>query len=167
MTVNTVARPRGHPGYTEKLPSTTESAEAARRLIRIAMCTWGLDVLADDGALVVTELVANAAQHTKSRLIRITISRPASGTVRIDVVDRSRTLPELRAPNPDHERGRGLTLVDSLTEQWGTERLPRGKRVWGVLTCEVAQRSASGAWCCWSVGSGSSCCSPWPGCAGW
>ncbi|MFJ2955684.1 ATP-binding protein [Streptomyces sp. NPDC087270] len=139
MTVKTVARPRGHPGYSETLPCAAESAKIARRLIGAAVCAWGMEALADDGALVVTELVANAAQHTKSRLIRVVIIRPALDTVRIEVVDRSPTLPLALCPETDDLRGHGLALVDDVTKQWGTERLPWGKRVWGVLTCEAGQ----------------------------
>ncbi|WUH23668.1 ATP-binding protein [Streptomyces sp. NBC_00448] len=139
MTVTTIARPRGHPGYSETLPCVVESAEIARQLVRTVLSAWGLDDLVPDGTLIVTELVANAAQHTRGPLIRVTVDRPSSAIVRIGVVDRSHTLPQLRQPDSDDERGRGLALVDSLTERWGTDRLPLGKRVWGVLTCEVAQ----------------------------
>ncbi|WP_435136899.1 ATP-binding protein [Actinacidiphila sp. bgisy144] len=139
MTVHTIARPRGNPGYSETLPCTAESAEAARRLVRAAVCAWGMAVLADDGALVVTELVANASQHTTSRLIRVTVTRPARDAVRIDVVDRSRTLPQPRDPRADDERGRGLALVLNLTERWGADRLAFGKTVWGELVCEAAR----------------------------
>jgi anti-sigma regulatory factor (Ser/Thr protein kinase) len=139
MPVSTAARPTEHPGYSETLPCVAESAEPARRLVRTALWAWGLGELADDGALVVTELVANAAQHTQGRLIRVAIDRPVAGTVRIGVVDRSHALPQPRMPDSDDERGRGLALVNSVAKRWGTDHLPFGKRVWGVLTCEVAE----------------------------
>jgi anti-sigma regulatory factor (Ser/Thr protein kinase) len=66
-----------------------------------------MDTPANDGALVVTELIANAVQHTESRLIRVAITRPVPSTVRIDVVDRSRVLPELRARTPITNAGAG------------------------------------------------------------
>jgi anti-sigma regulatory factor (Ser/Thr protein kinase) len=138
MTVKTVARPRGHSGYSESLPCTADSTKIARRLVSSALWAWGLDGLVDDSALVVTELVTNAAQHTKSRLIRVTITRLAPGTVRIEVVDRSRALPQPRDPQTDDERGRGLLLVRNLTERCGADRLAFGKRVWGELVCGVA-----------------------------
>lgn len=70
MPVSSVARPKGHPVYSETMPCTPESTGTARRLIRTALGAWGLEHLAEDGALVVTELVANAAQHTNGNLIR-------------------------------------------------------------------------------------------------
>lgn len=136
MPVSSVVRTTGHPGYSQTMPCTAESAEHARQLIRTALCAWGLESLGDDGSLVVTELVANAAQHTRGHLIRVSISRPASGHVRIDVVDRSQKRPERRNADEDAERGRGLFLIEVLTDHWGTDLLPFGKRVWAVLTEE-------------------------------
>src|SRR5689334_22983493 len=83
MSVSSVARPTGHPDYTQPLPCVAESAEPERKLVRTALCVWGMENLADDGVLVVTELVANAAQPTRGNLIRVSISRPAPGRVRI------------------------------------------------------------------------------------
>ncbi|MFG1806203.1 ATP-binding protein [Streptomyces sp. NPDC049040] len=120
------------------MPCAAESAEPARQLVRTALSTWGLKSLEDDGALVVTELVANAAHHTKGRLIRVSVSRPAEGRVRIDVVDRSKIRPQHRDPDEYAERGRGLFLIELLTDRWGTDLLPFGKRVWAVLTEEPA-----------------------------
>lgn len=133
MPVSTVARPKGHPGYSQTLPCTAESAEPARQLVRAALGVWGMESLEDDGALVVTELVANAAQHTHGHLIRVTVSCPASDLVRIGVVDRSQQRPERRDADEYAERGRGLAIVERLTDRWGTDLLPFGKRVWGVL----------------------------------
>lgn len=135
MTVNTTARPSGHPGYTETLPRTAESAAVARRLVRTALAVRGMERCAEAGAVIVSELVANAVEYTDCRVIRVTVSRPASDIVRIAVVDKCRTLPALRTAEPDDERGRGLAVVEELSWRWGTDRLPWGKRVWGELRC--------------------------------
>jgi len=113
-----------------------QSAWAARRLVRTALCAWGLNALEDDGTLVVAELVANAAQHTTGPMIRVSVSRQVGGLVRIDVADHSRKRPERRETNEYTERGRGLALVEGLAERWGTDLLPSGKRVWAVLAAE-------------------------------
>lgn len=138
MPVSSVVRPTGHPGYSQTLPCAAESAEPARKLVRTALSVWGMETLEDDGLLIVTELVANAAQHTRGHLIRVSVSRPASGLVRIDVVDRSQKRPERREAGEYAERGRGLALIELLTDHWGTDLLPFGKRVWGVLSAEPA-----------------------------
>jgi anti-sigma regulatory factor (Ser/Thr protein kinase) len=133
MPVSTHACPRGHPGYSENLPCTAESAETARGLVRIALAVWGLETLADDAALVVTELVANAARHTSSRLIRVAVNRLGEDTVLIAVVDKNKAPVVRRSPHEDDTTGRGLVLVDALTAHWGVTTTPWGKRVWAEL----------------------------------
>jgi anti-sigma regulatory factor (Ser/Thr protein kinase) len=118
------------------MPCSAESAEPARSLVRTALGAWGLGGLEEDGELVVTELVANAAQHTTGPSIRVSVSRTAPDLVRIDVVDRSTKLPVLRTADAYDTRGRGLALVAALSDRWGTDRLPWGKRVWCELRSE-------------------------------
>ncbi|MFJ8597507.1 ATP-binding protein [Streptomyces shenzhenensis] len=92
-----------------------------------------MDELADDTAVIVSELVANAVQHARRESIRITIERPGAALVRIGVVNFSRVRPKRREPGPGDVNGRGLALVDELAQDWGTELLPWGKRVWAEL----------------------------------
>ncbi|UUN31561.1 ATP-binding protein [Streptomyces sp. FIT100] len=129
----TQARPTGCPGYSETLPREPESAAAARRLVRVALVVWGLDDLADDGALIVSELVSNAVRHARRESIRLTIDRPGAVQVCIGVVDFSKVPPAPRTSGDEDEGGRGLALVNELADRWGTELLPWGKRVWAEL----------------------------------
>jgi anti-sigma regulatory factor (Ser/Thr protein kinase) len=119
------------------MPRKPESAATARSLVRVAFGVWGLDDLADDGALIVSELVGNAVRHARSSAIRVTVTQPTPGLVRIGVVDRSQVFPILRNPDDADEDedagGRGLWLVDAMTHRWGTDVLPWGKRVWAEL----------------------------------
>jgi len=41
----------------------------------------------------------------------------------------------LQHPEPEDESGRGLEMVDALSEDWGWENVPGGggKRVWAML----------------------------------
>lgn len=133
MTVSATARPTGHPGYSETLPCEAESAETARRLVRTALAAWGLEHVAEDGALVVTELVANAVNHTGGHCIRVLVARTGDDLVRVGVVDKSRSMPRLQHPTDTEVHGRGLTLVDALTTRWGTELKRWGKCVWAEL----------------------------------
>ncbi|WP_030549300.1 ATP-binding protein [Streptomyces albus] len=129
----TWARPTGCPGYSETLPCEPKSAAAARRLVRAALAAWGMEDLADDGVLVVSELVSNAVRHARSHAIRVTVTRPGPTRVRIGVVDKSARTPVVREPGDEDEGGRGLALVGALAEDWGTDTLPWGKRVWAQL----------------------------------
>ncbi|GAA0504920.1 hypothetical protein GCM10010390_04660 [Streptomyces mordarskii] len=55
--------------------------------------------------------------------IRLVVTRPSETFVRLGVVDRSRNIPYLRTDSGgDNTRGRGLLLVDALTDRWGTDR---------------------------------------------
>lgn len=129
----TRARPTGHPGYSETLPREPESAAAARRLTNAALSCWGLEELAEDAALIVTELVANAVQHTRGESIRVVVERTAVQTVRVAVADCSRARPVRRAAGDGDEYGRGLFLVAALAADWGTDERGRGKIVWAGL----------------------------------
>ncbi len=152
MPVTTIARSTGGPGYSRTLPCAFESAEPARVLVRTALAAWALGSLTDDAALVVSELVGNAARHTRSRLIRVSVTRLAEDTVLVAVVDRNREEVVRRDPGPDDTNGRGLMLVEALTERWGVARSPWGKEVWarlrdvGAETPPNTPATASGRW---------------------
>ncbi|MYQ48132.1 ATP-binding protein [Streptomyces sp. SID4985] len=133
----TRARPTGHPGYSETLPRAPKSAATARRLVRTACAAWGLHGTAESGALVVSELVANAVRHARRQSIRVVVERTAPRTVRVAVADFSRMLPKLCTPKDDEEGGRGLALVAELAADWGTKERPWGKIVWADLEGRV------------------------------
>ncbi|MGW8602424.1 ATP-binding protein [Streptomyces sp. NPDC055893] len=131
------SRSTGPPAYSQTLPREAGSAAVARRLVRAALTLWGLESLIDDTSLVMTELVSNAADHSRLSAIRVIVSRPSAQEVRVGVVDRSRAVPMLPANSGgDHVRGRGLLLVDTLSERWGTELYLWGKQVWAELKGE-------------------------------
>ena len=135
-TTATKASSTGHPAYQQSLPRAAPSAARARDLVRTVLAGWGLDELADAGALLVSELVGNAVRHTRCRLIEVTLTRSSPSTVRIAVADRSHVPPVPRTPDDGELSGRGLLIVEALTASWGTEPLPWGKRVWGELVRE-------------------------------
>jgi anti-sigma regulatory factor (Ser/Thr protein kinase) len=129
-----------HPGYTRTLPREPETAAVARGLARTALAAWGQDGLIDDAVLILTELVSNAVKHGRMSSIRVIVSRPTENWVRVGVVERSRIIPVLRTDsNEDDTDGRGLVLVDALSDRWGTDvHSWGGKTIWGELKCEVS-----------------------------
>ncbi|MFI1759704.1 MULTISPECIES: ATP-binding protein [unclassified Streptomyces] len=105
--------------------------------MRTALAAWGLEDQIDDAMVIVTELVSNAVEHGRLASIRVIVSRPTAGWVRLGVVDRSKSIPMMRTDsNGDQVRGRGLVLVNALTERWGTDLYRWGKQVWGELKYE-------------------------------
>ncbi len=131
----TATRPHaiGAPGYSETWPCEPESAGRARSLVRAALHTWGLEVLVDDGVLIVSELVGNAVQHSRCRLFRASITLVGPGRVCLAVSDRSTALPKVQDAKRDSVAGRGLLLVDELADQWDTDVRRWGKIVWAEI----------------------------------
>jgi anti-sigma regulatory factor (Ser/Thr protein kinase) len=120
-----------------------QSARAARRLTRNTLRDWGLATLAEDAEVIVGEFVANAVTHAAAvhdrkptaenlglRLLRRT------GEVTCAVLDPSDVAPVLKTPDGVEEAGRGLQMVDALSDVWGWSPVAgRGKAVWAILFC--------------------------------
>src|SRR5262249_21763046 len=120
-----------------------ESAQRARLLVSAALSAWGIGELADVAKLVVSELVNNSVYHTKCRVIRVRITREGRDLVRIGVADKSRDVPVLGKPDDNAEEGRGLFLVDAMSQTWGYDRKHWGKIVWAELCTTPADTAAA------------------------
>ncbi|MEU6851462.1 ATP-binding protein [Actinacidiphila alni] len=117
-------------------PHGPRSVGRARRLLIRHLAAWDLAHLTDTAELIVSELVTNSVNHARAphgRLIATRFERVESG-VRIEVHDADDHKPERREALSDEESGRGLALVDALTNgRWGvSERLGVGRLVWAV-----------------------------------
>ncbi|QMV09752.1 ATP-binding protein [Streptomyces lincolnensis] len=130
----------GNPTDAEvPLPSRPESAATARRLAQVVVLReWGLTPkMAEDAVLLVSELVGNAVRHTGARVFGLRMRR-RRGWIRVEVRDPSRGLPCLMPVQHMDISGRGLFLVDKLSDRWGVDLLPRGKTTWFEM--RVAER---------------------------
>lgn len=122
----------GNPTEGEvRLPSRPESAATARRLTScVVLHQWALSPQTGEYAvLLVSELVGNAVRHTGARVFGLRMLR-RRGWIRIEVRDPSRGLPCLMPVQAMDISGRGLFLVDKLSDRWGVDLLPRGKITW-------------------------------------
>jgi len=111
-----------------RLPRSRESPRAARRFVEEILTAWGREELLDTVTLLVSELVANAVLHTASEVelsVRVLGSR-----LRVDVIDRSTTVPRRRLAAAGDQTGRGSDLVEILASAWGVTGRPDGKSVW-------------------------------------
>jgi hypothetical protein len=108
-----------------------DAPAAARHFAVDAVRRLGAADLADDTALVVTELAANAIVHAQTGF---TVDLSASPDVlRITVRDAS-PLPPASAADLPALPLHGLGAVDALASRWGVERLGHsGKLVWVEL----------------------------------
>ncbi|MEF3116596.1 ATP-binding protein [Streptomyces chrestomyceticus] len=122
----------GDPTLDEvRLPSRPESAFTARRLTQSVLSRrWNVSQqLTEHAVLLVSELVGNAVRHTGARTFGLRMLR-RRGWIRIEVRDPSRGLPCLMPVHEMDISGRGLFLVDKLSDRWGVDLLPRGKTTW-------------------------------------
>ncbi|MEV4427722.1 ATP-binding protein [Streptomyces sp. NPDC049602] len=91
--------------------------------------------LATAAAILVAELCANAALHgrVRGRGARLVL-RLDTAELRVEVTDaRGDRLPTAQRPDSGGESGRGLLLVESLSDGWGVRpHHPGGKTVWAV-----------------------------------
>jgi anti-sigma regulatory factor (Ser/Thr protein kinase) len=128
----------GDPSAREiHLTSRPESASTARRLSLSVIRVWGLPQIADTVELLVSELIGNAVRHTGARTVGLRMQW-RRGWVRVEVRDPSRALPCLLPVRDLDTSGRGLFLVDMLSDRWGVDLQPRGKTTWFEL--RVAER---------------------------
>lgn len=123
----------GGPGYRTTLPRAAASARYARDLVTMALQVWHLEELEESAHIVLNELVANSVLHARGERVLVAVTRQGAG-VRVAVVDRSRVLPQRRRTSPYEEHGRGLEIVNALSDgHWGTDPMRWGKRVWALL----------------------------------
>ncbi|WP_405688130.1 ATP-binding protein [Streptomyces sp. NBC_00057] len=119
------------------------SARHLRHILRLYLTAWGLLDVADAAELALTELIANVVRHVPGRRCQTLIFLLAAGGVRVEVADASPELARAVIGDVLDEGGRGLVLVDAVTDGWGVE--PRrdgcGKTVW--FEC-LAAKAADG-----------------------
>jgi anti-sigma regulatory factor (Ser/Thr protein kinase) len=119
------------------LPSIPESVPVARFHIRAALGFHQLDEYADDLEVITSELVTNAIQHVRgggTGTVGVTLARTRNPeAVTVVVTDSSQEGPVTRTTLDGSERGRGLRIVDELSDCWGWNPEDGGKTVYAVL----------------------------------
>ncbi|OAH09321.1 ATP-binding protein [Streptomyces jeddahensis] len=124
------------------------SVPAARQFTRWALTDWGLGESgrAEDMLLCVSELATNALVHgvPPGRGFRLFL-RYDGDILRVEVHDSGGGVPRIAdgAGGAD-EGGRGLVLVEALSDRWGVGEWDPGKVVWcefGAVLVRTATRS--------------------------
>ncbi|MBM9503485.1 ATP-binding SpoIIE family protein phosphatase [Actinacidiphila acididurans] len=113
-----------------EFPADAESVAAGRSAAVRQLDKWGLDDLAFNTELVVSELITNAMRYAggpvQLRLIR-------DKMLICEVADPSNTQPRLTRAASTDEGGRGLFIVAQCTARWGCRYGQRGKTIWTEL----------------------------------
>jgi anti-sigma regulatory factor (Ser/Thr protein kinase) len=87
---------------------------------------WDLTELIDDGALIMSELVTNAARYADEIAVRVFLD---AGDVVIEVQDDSNRKPLPKNPTLEDMAGRGLLLVAAYSTSWGWHPIHEGGKV--------------------------------------
>ncbi|MGW1180813.1 ATP-binding protein [Streptomyces drozdowiczii] len=109
-----------------------------RRVVRGQLDRWGLLALADEAALVTSELATNVIKHVGSGAAATLVLEVAEDRLRIELHDQSFHVPVLGSTTCDDECGRGLSLLAGMAVDWGTLLTATGKAVWCELSVAPA-----------------------------
>jgi anti-sigma regulatory factor (Ser/Thr protein kinase) len=116
--------------------TNTPAAIAAARRFVAAELSGVSDDLADDIAVMTSELVTNCVRHT---VTDFTVRVERTGReVRVEVTDSGGGFPIVRSPDTTEPSGRGLRIVQELSDAFGIQELSDspGKTVWFAVSLE-------------------------------
>jgi anti-sigma regulatory factor (Ser/Thr protein kinase) len=115
--------------HSTVLAAEPTSASEARDFVSTHLFAHALTHLVDDMRLVVSELATNAVAHAKTPFTVTLLESNESIIVAIE--DGSDSVPVRAAPDVLNTSGRGLMLVEELSDGWGTRSDGHGlKSVW-------------------------------------
>ncbi|MET9519355.1 ATP-binding protein [Streptomyces sp. NPDC002994] len=119
-----------------ELPFLAEAEELGglRRVLALHLRLWGLSELTDVAQLCVTELVTNVLTHVGPGTPTTLAVSMAGTRLRMEVRDPdARTLPTLLEATDGDESGRGMAIIDAITDRWGVILRADSKVTW----CEL------------------------------
>lgn len=124
------------------LAAEAVSAAKARAFVREHLLAQGLPDLVEDVRLVVSELATNAMVHAQTPFV-VTLERVEDSVI-LTVRDRSPSFPVQMSADVLDTSGRGLSIVDLVSRDWGVTVAENGaKCVWasfGARTREPTLR---------------------------
>ncbi len=120
---------------TRSFAHSAASVTAARRFVGEVLQGASQEVR-DAVELMVSELASNCIRHTDSGF-DLTITR-TEDEVRVEARDCGGGEPRARNPAPTDPSGRGLQIIEMLSDAWGYDALPgEGKTVWFRLAAQA------------------------------
>jgi anti-anti-sigma regulatory factor len=118
------------------------AARRARELITEACGRWDRPELAGPACIVATEMVNNVVVHAGTPMV-VLLATHGSG-LSVAVRDHSPVIPTYTGGpvSPTAYGGRGMLLIDSVADRWGSLPLADGKVVWALLASDRAPTPA-------------------------
>src|SRR6476646_5093234 len=116
------------------LPARPDSVRRARHFVEAAAVRAGFErVTVDLAAVAASELVTNAVVHGQGPISVRTVLEPSS--LRVEVQDTAADLPRRVDPDAGRDGGRGLSIVDAFSQEWGCTVVQgaSGKSVWFTM----------------------------------
>jgi CheY-like chemotaxis protein/anti-sigma regulatory factor (Ser/Thr protein kinase) len=123
------------------LPADLRSGGLARRQLRTLLHGWGLAMTLDAAQLLTSELINNAVVHAGSDVL-LTVSHHAR-LLRIEVTDAGAGALHRLVAGPEDTRGRGMLLVEEMSDGWGAAVNGSAKTLWFELITDVPLASAT------------------------
>jgi anti-sigma regulatory factor (Ser/Thr protein kinase) len=114
------------------LPADVTAPRQARAFLAEACCGSHEAQVVEEAQLLVSELVTNAVRYGAPP-IELQVRCAGGDHLQVRVRDSEPRTPRPRDPNPDAEGGRGLLLVDLVSDEWGHDDDADGKAVWFTL----------------------------------
>jgi serine/threonine-protein kinase RsbW len=102
---------------------------AARHFVRDVLRDQSRETV-DAAELMACELATNAVQHAQSEF---ELAIHSGKEIRVEVRDTGQGRPTPRSPTPHEPSGRGLRIVEAVSDAWGVIPSPSGKTVWFTL----------------------------------
>ena len=128
---------------------TPQSVGAARDFGLSTLRRWTVADRTDDIAVVLSELLTNALRHGAdhpAHPVRVALVQPARFVLFV-VTDPGPQVPVLREPDYLAESGRGLHVINALSDAWGyTTPTDVGKAVWALFAVRFTEPRPVPAW---------------------
>jgi anti-sigma regulatory factor (Ser/Thr protein kinase) len=122
------------------LAALPSAVPCARGHVRSVALEWGLADLGVTAELLASELVTNSVQAsgrlstTGTPVVRLWLTSDGESLV-IRVWDASAAMPLRQEAGPGDDSGRGLTIIDALSADWGSyPEADGGKTVWATIS---------------------------------
>ena len=101
-----------------RLPKDARAPLLARALVRRELCERHGREARDEVELLVSELVTNAVLHGGS-LVTLEVDCETPEGISVAVADDGPALPAPSPAGPEDESGRGMALVELISDAWG------------------------------------------------
>jgi serine phosphatase RsbU (regulator of sigma subunit)/anti-sigma regulatory factor (Ser/Thr protein kinase) len=125
---------------TWEFPSNPKVVAQARECASHQLSAWGLEDAVSSTTIIVSELVTNAIQYSHGPIqLRLILE----DNLICEVSDDSNSYPRRRHVHRFDEGGRGLLLVEQLSQRWGTRPTTTGKIIWAEQSIPADRRTST------------------------